>query len=215
MSNLTGGRATIDVMNEIGYDAAALGNHEFDWGSSDPPGTYAAGSLPDPERQHLREGDGPPPGVGEAVYDPGAGWRTYRGDRSHDAVHAGDDPPGQRGRSRVPLHRRDAQPLHPACPGGGRGLRGRRHARRRLLSRRRGERGALRRRSDGRAGPDDRTVRLRRHGPHSQPRRGQNPGSAGRPVLRQHVRDRAGPNDAPRLRRGRGRAGRDRRRLSG
>ena len=32
MSNLTGGRATIDVMNEIGYDAAALGNHEFDWG---------------------------------------------------------------------------------------------------------------------------------------------------------------------------------------
>jgi 2',3'-cyclic-nucleotide 2'-phosphodiesterase (5'-nucleotidase family) len=32
MSNLTGGRATIDVMNEIGYDAAAIGNHEFDWG---------------------------------------------------------------------------------------------------------------------------------------------------------------------------------------
>jgi 2',3'-cyclic-nucleotide 2'-phosphodiesterase/3'-nucleotidase len=33
MSNLTGGRATIDVMNAIGYDAAALGNHEFDWGT--------------------------------------------------------------------------------------------------------------------------------------------------------------------------------------
>lgn len=32
ISNLTSGRATIDVMNEIGYDAAALGNHEFDWG---------------------------------------------------------------------------------------------------------------------------------------------------------------------------------------
>ncbi|HYO45725.1 MAG TPA: 5'-nucleotidase C-terminal domain-containing protein, partial [Gemmatimonadota bacterium] len=32
ISNLTGGRATIDVLNALGIDAAAIGNHEFDWG---------------------------------------------------------------------------------------------------------------------------------------------------------------------------------------
>ncbi|MEE9470328.1 MAG: hypothetical protein V3W32_01315, partial [Gemmatimonadota bacterium] len=32
ISNLTQGRATIDAMNAIGYDAAAFGNHEFDFG---------------------------------------------------------------------------------------------------------------------------------------------------------------------------------------
>ena len=32
ISNLTDGRSTIEAMNEIGYDAAAIGNHEFDWG---------------------------------------------------------------------------------------------------------------------------------------------------------------------------------------
>ena len=32
LSNLTDGRATIDVMNDAGFDAAAIGNHEFDWG---------------------------------------------------------------------------------------------------------------------------------------------------------------------------------------
>jgi 2',3'-cyclic-nucleotide 2'-phosphodiesterase (5'-nucleotidase family) len=32
VSNLSGGRAAIDAMNAAGYDAAALGNHEFDWG---------------------------------------------------------------------------------------------------------------------------------------------------------------------------------------
>ena len=32
ISNLTDGRATIEAMNAIGYDAAAIGNHEFDWG---------------------------------------------------------------------------------------------------------------------------------------------------------------------------------------
>jgi 2',3'-cyclic-nucleotide 2'-phosphodiesterase (5'-nucleotidase family) len=32
ISNLTAGRSTVDVMNEIGVDAAAIGNHEFDWG---------------------------------------------------------------------------------------------------------------------------------------------------------------------------------------
>ncbi|MBA2670176.1 MAG: 5'-nucleotidase C-terminal domain-containing protein, partial [Gemmatimonadetes bacterium] len=31
-SNLSEGRATVDYFNEIGYTAAALGNHEFDWG---------------------------------------------------------------------------------------------------------------------------------------------------------------------------------------
>ena len=32
ISNLSGGRASIDVMNALGVDAAAIGNHEFDWG---------------------------------------------------------------------------------------------------------------------------------------------------------------------------------------
>ena len=32
ISNLSDGRATIEAMNAIGYDAAAIGNHEFDWG---------------------------------------------------------------------------------------------------------------------------------------------------------------------------------------
>jgi 2',3'-cyclic-nucleotide 2'-phosphodiesterase (5'-nucleotidase family) len=32
VSNFSYGRATVDVMNRSRYDAAALGNHEFDWG---------------------------------------------------------------------------------------------------------------------------------------------------------------------------------------
>lgn len=32
ISNLTDGRATVDFYNHVGYTAAALGNHEFDWG---------------------------------------------------------------------------------------------------------------------------------------------------------------------------------------
>jgi len=32
VSNFSYGRATVDVMNRSSYDAAALGNHEFDWG---------------------------------------------------------------------------------------------------------------------------------------------------------------------------------------
>jgi 2',3'-cyclic-nucleotide 2'-phosphodiesterase (5'-nucleotidase family) len=32
VSNLSWGRASIDVTNRMGFDAAALGNHEFDWG---------------------------------------------------------------------------------------------------------------------------------------------------------------------------------------
>ncbi len=31
LSNLTYGRATIDALNSLGIDAAAIGNHEFDW----------------------------------------------------------------------------------------------------------------------------------------------------------------------------------------
>jgi 2',3'-cyclic-nucleotide 2'-phosphodiesterase/3'-nucleotidase/5'-nucleotidase len=32
ISNLSEGRATVDYYNQVGYTAAALGNHEFDWG---------------------------------------------------------------------------------------------------------------------------------------------------------------------------------------
>lgn len=32
VSNLSGGKATVEYYNAVGYTAAALGNHEFDWG---------------------------------------------------------------------------------------------------------------------------------------------------------------------------------------
>lgn len=32
LSNLTRGRSTVDYYNSAGFDAAAIGNHEFDWG---------------------------------------------------------------------------------------------------------------------------------------------------------------------------------------
>jgi 2',3'-cyclic-nucleotide 2'-phosphodiesterase/3'-nucleotidase/5'-nucleotidase len=32
VSNLSWGRASVDYFNQVGYSAAALGNHEFDWG---------------------------------------------------------------------------------------------------------------------------------------------------------------------------------------
>ena len=32
ISNLTQGKSAIDYFNAVGYDAAAIGNHEFDWG---------------------------------------------------------------------------------------------------------------------------------------------------------------------------------------
>ncbi len=32
VSSLTKGRVVVDAMNEIGFDAMAIGNHEFDWG---------------------------------------------------------------------------------------------------------------------------------------------------------------------------------------
>lgn len=34
LSNLTRGRATVDFFNHVGYAGAALGNHEFDWGTA-------------------------------------------------------------------------------------------------------------------------------------------------------------------------------------
>jgi 5'-nucleotidase len=49
-SNLTEGAAVIDVYNHLGYAAAALGNHEFDYGPAGPkavpgPGEDAFGAL--------------------------------------------------------------------------------------------------------------------------------------------------------------------------
>ena len=46
ISNLTLGRATIDVMNEIGYDGAAIGNHEFDWGVANLTARLAQARFP-------------------------------------------------------------------------------------------------------------------------------------------------------------------------
>ena len=49
-SNLTEGAAVVDVYNQLGYAAAALGNHEFDYGPVGPravpgPGEDAVGAL--------------------------------------------------------------------------------------------------------------------------------------------------------------------------
>jgi 5'-nucleotidase len=55
-SNLTEGAAVIDVYNRLGYAAAALGNHEFDYGPVGPravpgPGEDAFGALTERIRQ--------------------------------------------------------------------------------------------------------------------------------------------------------------------
>ena len=44
MSNLTEGEVVIDVMNHLGYQATALGNHEFDFG---PVGPASTATTPD------------------------------------------------------------------------------------------------------------------------------------------------------------------------
>src|SRR5690554_2041853 len=35
VSAMTRGKVVVDIMNYIGFDAMALGNHEFDWGIND------------------------------------------------------------------------------------------------------------------------------------------------------------------------------------
>lgn len=45
-SNLTYGRIIVDWMNEMGFSAMALGNHEFDWGESYIENNEAAANFP-------------------------------------------------------------------------------------------------------------------------------------------------------------------------
>jgi 5'-nucleotidase len=46
VSNLSEGRAVVRAMNALGYDASALGNHEFDFGPIGPRSTAAEGENP-------------------------------------------------------------------------------------------------------------------------------------------------------------------------
>jgi 2',3'-cyclic-nucleotide 2'-phosphodiesterase (5'-nucleotidase family) len=46
LSNLSWGRAVVDVFNHKRYDAAALGNHEFDWGQDTLQARIAEGNHP-------------------------------------------------------------------------------------------------------------------------------------------------------------------------
>jgi 2',3'-cyclic-nucleotide 2'-phosphodiesterase (5'-nucleotidase family) len=46
VSNLSWGRAVIDVFGRKGYDAAALGNHEFDWGQDTLRARVAGSAYP-------------------------------------------------------------------------------------------------------------------------------------------------------------------------
>lgn len=45
-SRLTGGKVLIDVMNNLGYDAAEIGNHEFDWGKEPLKDMLAEADFP-------------------------------------------------------------------------------------------------------------------------------------------------------------------------
>jgi len=72
ISNLSWGRATIDVFNALGYDGVAVGNHEFDWGIDTLPGPDRREHLPLAGGQPLRGGHGRAPRVGAAVGDGGA-----------------------------------------------------------------------------------------------------------------------------------------------
>lgn len=49
-SNLSNGRAMIEAYNALGYDAAAIGNHEFDYGSELPLSAHAQAESPDIDR---------------------------------------------------------------------------------------------------------------------------------------------------------------------
>jgi len=58
VSNLTDGASTVETFNAIGYDAAAIGNHEFDWGI-------------DVLRQRIRQADFP--WLGANIYEKATG----------------------------------------------------------------------------------------------------------------------------------------------
>src|SRR5690606_38425683 len=45
-SNLTEGAVMVKAMNALGYDAAALGNHEFDYGPAGPVSVAGEGEDP-------------------------------------------------------------------------------------------------------------------------------------------------------------------------
>jgi 5'-nucleotidase len=53
-SNLSQGRAVIDAYNELGYTAAAIGNHEFDFGVGLPAEATATKAEPDPKLAVLK-----------------------------------------------------------------------------------------------------------------------------------------------------------------
>ena len=73
-SNLTEGAVVVEAMNALGYTAAALGNHEFDYGPTGPVSVARAG------RRSLRRAEGPPaqmrfPLLGANLYDATTGAR--------------------------------------------------------------------------------------------------------------------------------------------
>jgi 5'-nucleotidase len=61
LSNLAWGRPTIEVHNRKGYDAAALGNHEFDWGIDTLRARVAESQFPWLAANVLEEGTGTHP----------------------------------------------------------------------------------------------------------------------------------------------------------
>ncbi|MFN2433106.1 MAG: 5'-nucleotidase C-terminal domain-containing protein, partial [Gemmatimonadota bacterium] len=61
LSNLVQGRSVIDVYNAIGYDAAAIGNHEFDWGIDTLRARIAQARFPFLSANVVRKADGARP----------------------------------------------------------------------------------------------------------------------------------------------------------
>ena len=116
-SNLTEGSAVVAAYNALGYTAAAIGNHEFDFGPAGPASTpqradddprgalkarAAEASFPFLAANLIDAwGDGPAGGLSkrQAVYRRDRGRRAGRDRRGHDDEGAGHDDRRQRPRS--------------------------------------------------------------------------------------------------------------------
>ena len=80
------------VMNRLRYDAAVIGNHEFDWGVPILRERRCGGSVPRSRGECGGEGDGRAAVLAPAVHDRRAGRRTLRRDRARHGRHAARHP---------------------------------------------------------------------------------------------------------------------------
>ena len=74
--NRSEGDNAVDFMNAVGYDAAALGNHEFDYGQDKVTGYAAAAAFPVLSANTIVEATGEPLVQGRAVLELGSGTKV-------------------------------------------------------------------------------------------------------------------------------------------